>query len=218
MRVAAKGLRNDLLQLRFDVIDRLPRCQAGAVADPEDVRVDRKCFLSECCIQDNIRGLSTDAGKRLELLARPRHLAAVVIDQRLAQRDDVLRLGVEQTDRLDRVAQLVLAECDHLLRRLDPFEQRLRGDVDAGVRRLSGEHDCDQQSIGIDVIELRGGRRVSLRETAKEFEHLLSGHLSSSRAAPRRLSASSNSPAGNPKPTRKWSGISNQRPGTTAAS
>jgi len=52
-------------------------------------------------------------------------------------------LGVEQADRLDRVAEALLAELDHVLRRLDMLEQRPRGDVDARVRRLGGKDDGD---------------------------------------------------------------------------
>ena len=36
--------------------------------------------------------------------------AIMVADQRLGQSDDVLRLGVEQTDGLDRLAQVLFAE------------------------------------------------------------------------------------------------------------
>ena len=38
----------------------------------------------------------------------------MVVDQRLAERDDVLGLGVEQTDGFDRVSQRFFAQIDHL--------------------------------------------------------------------------------------------------------
>ena len=98
VRVAAEGLRHDLLELRFDLVDRLARREAGAVADAEDVRVDREGLLAERGVEHDVGGLAADAGQRLQLLAGARDLAAMPVDQRLAERDDVLRLGVEQAD------------------------------------------------------------------------------------------------------------------------
>ena len=136
MRVAAERLRNDLFELGLDLIDRLPGREARAVADSEDVRVDRERLLAERGVEDDVGGLAADAGQRLQLFARAWDLSAMPIDQRLAERDDVLRLGVEQADDLDRVAEPVLAQVDHLPRSLDAREQRPAGDVDAGVGRL----------------------------------------------------------------------------------
>ena len=47
MSVAAEGLRHDLLELRLDVVDRFAGRQAGAVADTEDVSIDRESLLAE---------------------------------------------------------------------------------------------------------------------------------------------------------------------------
>jgi hypothetical protein len=60
MCVAAEWLRHDLLKLRFDVIDRLSRREASAVADPEDMGVDRERLLAECRIEHDIGGLAAD--------------------------------------------------------------------------------------------------------------------------------------------------------------
>ncbi len=85
VRVTAEGLRDDLLELRFDLSDRLARREAGAVADAEDVRVDREGLLAEGGVEHDIGGLAADAGQLLELLAGARDLAAVLVDQRLAE-------------------------------------------------------------------------------------------------------------------------------------
>jgi len=157
MRVAAERLRHDLFELCFDFIDVLARRQAGAVTDAEHVRVDGERLFAERGVEHDISRLAADAGKFLELFPGTRHLAAVLVDQRLAERDDVLRLGVEQANGLDCFAQPFFAEIDHLARRFDAFEQRSRGDIDAGVGRLGGEHDRDEQSVGIVVLELGCG-------------------------------------------------------------
>jgi len=80
MRVAAEGLRDDLLELGLNLVDILAGCEAGAVADAEDMRIDRKGFLAERCIQDNIRRLAPDAWKSLQLFPSTGDVAAVVVD------------------------------------------------------------------------------------------------------------------------------------------
>ena len=82
MRVAAEGLRNDLLQLKLHLDRVLARGDAGAVHDAKDVRVDRKGLLAERGVEDDVRRLPPDAGQLLELFARLRNLAAVIPNQR----------------------------------------------------------------------------------------------------------------------------------------
>jgi hypothetical protein len=176
VRVAAEGLRDDLFELRLDLIDCLAGRKAGAITDPEHVRVDRKGFLAESSVKDNICSFAADSRQRSKLFASTGHLAAVPADQRLTQRDDVLGLGVEQTDGLDRCPQSVLAELDHLFRRLDALEERAGRDVDTGIGRLSGEHHRDEQSVGVVILELGRRRRVRLGQTAEELENLLALH------------------------------------------
>ena len=116
VRVAAERLGDDPLEPGLDLVDGLARREAGTVANAEDVRVDREGFLAERGIEDDVGGLAADAGQRLQFLARSRDLATVPVDQRLAEPDEVLRLGIEQTDGLDRLAQAFLTEINHLAR------------------------------------------------------------------------------------------------------
>jgi len=136
VRIAAERLRNDLVELGLDLVGSLAAREAGAVADAEHMGVDCERLLAPRGVEHDIGGLAADPGERLELVAGARDLAVVALDQRFAQGDDVLRLGVEQADGLDRVAQGIFAEIDHLPRRLDPREERARGDIDAGVGGL----------------------------------------------------------------------------------
>jgi len=100
----------------------------------------------------------------------------VSVDKRLAERDDVLRLGVEQADRLDRLAKRLLAEIDHLLRRLDARKQRFGRDVHARIGCLRRQDDGDQQLIRVGRFKLGRGRRIGLRQASEEFENLVAGH------------------------------------------
>jgi len=176
VRVAAERLGYDLLELGFHVVDRLARREARAVADAIDVRVHGERLLAERRVEDDVGGLATDASERLELLPGARDLAAVVRDQRLAKRNDVLRLGVEQADGLDRIAQPVLAEVDHLLRLFYALEQRPRRDVDARVGRLGREDDGDEQLVWIGGFQLGGGRGVCLGKPLEELKNLVALH------------------------------------------
>ena len=59
-----------------------------------------------------------------------------------------------EPDGLDQLADAVLAERRHLLRRVGEREQRRRRLVDAGVGRLRRQHHRDQERERIDVLQL----------------------------------------------------------------
>jgi hypothetical protein len=176
VRVAAERLWHDLLKLGLDDIDGLARREAGAVANPEDVRVDGEGFLTERGVEDDVGGLAADARKLLKLFSIPRHLRTKAIDQSPREGDDVFRLGVEQTDGFDRVSERFFAQIEHLLRRFDPFEELARRKVHARVGRLGRQDDGDQQLIDVAVLKLGRRRGIGLGEPAKEFENLGPGH------------------------------------------
>ena len=81
--------------------DVLAGRESGAVRDAEDVRVDRDGRMTERGVQDHVGGLAADARQRFERFARLGHFAAVLVEQDAAGRDDVLRLGAVEADRLD---------------------------------------------------------------------------------------------------------------------
>ena len=174
--VAAEGLRDDLLELGLDLVDRLSGREAGSVAYAEDVGVDRECFYAERGVENDVRCLAADSGKLLQFITRSRDLASVSVDKRLAERDDVLRLGVEQADRLDCLAQPLLAEIHHLFRGLDVSEQRFGRDIHARVGGLRREHDGYQQLVGIGRFQFGRRRWIGLCQAAEKFENLVAGH------------------------------------------
>jgi hypothetical protein len=120
--VAAERRRDDPFQLRLDRVDGLAGREAGAVGNAEDMGVDRERLFAPGSVEHDIGGLAADSGERFELLAVARHRAAMIADQRFGQRDDVLRLGVEEADRLDRNAQRILAELQQLFGLGNPRE------------------------------------------------------------------------------------------------
>ena len=101
MRVAAERLRHALLELGFDLLGGFATREAGAVRDAEHVGVDRESLLAERAVHHHVGGLAADAGQGDQRVAVGRDLAAVLGNQLLGQGDNVLRLGIEQADRLD---------------------------------------------------------------------------------------------------------------------
>ena len=67
------------------------------------------------------------------------------------------------------VAHPRFAELDHLLRRVGELEQGRRRLVDAGIGRLRGKHDRDQQGERVDVLKLAARRRIGGGEAAERF-------------------------------------------------
>lgn len=62
MRLVLVGGGNDLFELRFDFVGRLPLGESGAVRDAEDVRVDRNRRMSEGDVEHDVGGLAAHAG------------------------------------------------------------------------------------------------------------------------------------------------------------
>jgi hypothetical protein len=174
--VATERLGDDFVELGLDLVDILGGRETGAVADAKDVRVDRERLLAPRGVEHDIGGLAADPGKRLKRFAGARHLAPEPVDQRLAQRDDVLRLGVEQPDGFDRLAQRIFTKIQHSPWRAHALEQVAGGDVDAGIGGLCGQDHRHQQLISIARFELGRRRRIGFGEPTEEFENLIASH------------------------------------------
>ena len=78
------------LQAGFDLVGVFAGGQAGPVGNPENMRIDRDCGLSERLIQNHVRGFAADAGKPHQFLSGLRNLAAKLVQDHLAERDHIL--------------------------------------------------------------------------------------------------------------------------------
>ena len=155
---------------------RLAGGKAGPVRDAEDVRIDRDRIRAERHLQDDVRGLAADARQRFQRGAVGGYLAVVPLQQRGRQRDDVLRLGVEQPDRADQVAHVVLAQGEHRGRGGGLREQRGRRAVDARVGRLRAQHDGDEERERIGVDKLAPGFGIGGFEAAEHLGYGIGSH------------------------------------------
>jgi hypothetical protein len=104
MRVAAEGLRHELFELGLDLVDRFSRRKASPIADSKDMRVDRECLFAKRRVEHDVRSLPPDPGKRLKCLAGARHFTVMLLNQCVAERNDIPRFGIEQANGLDRLA------------------------------------------------------------------------------------------------------------------
>ena len=146
----------------------LARRQAGAVADAEDVRVDRHRRLAERHIEHHVGGLAAHAGQGLQRLARARHLAAMLLDEDAAGLDQVLRLGAEQADGADLFGDRIEPEGQHLLRAVGGREEPARGLVHAHVGGLCRQQHGGQQLEHVGVFELGVWLRVGSLKRGEE--------------------------------------------------
>ena len=140
------------------------------------MRVDGDGVLPTRAVEPDIGGFAADAGQGLQLLTRVRNFAPEIIDQFLAEFDDVGGFGVKQADGLDVFFKSRLAEFEHFLRRIGGFEQGGGGLVDADIGRLRGQDDGHQQRIFIGELQLRDWMRVGGRETGEYLVDFLFVH------------------------------------------
>src|SRR5476649_2109692 len=85
VRVQAEFLGHPLQQLQLHFERVLAGREAGAVADPEDMRVDGDGRLAERHVHHHVGGLAADAGEVLQLGVCMRYLAAMPLEQELAE-------------------------------------------------------------------------------------------------------------------------------------
>jgi hypothetical protein len=59
--ISPKRLRDNLFKLNFDLVHGFTGREARPVGDPENMRVDRKGFLAECGVQNDVCGFAPNA-------------------------------------------------------------------------------------------------------------------------------------------------------------
>jgi hypothetical protein len=114
----------------------LPRCQAGAVADAEDVGVHRHGAFAEGDVQHDIGGLAANPRQRFQRRTFLRHLPAMPFHQLLCQGGEVPRLALPQPDGADIGRDALGPQRRHGRWRRRRPEQRRRRLVHRGVGRL----------------------------------------------------------------------------------
>ncbi len=155
----------------FDGARRGAGAEAGAVADAENVGVDRQGWLAEGDVQDDVGGFAADAGQRLEGFAGTGHLAVVVLDELAGEFGDVFGLALPEAEGADDFADAGGAEGGHCGRGRRRGEQHGGDLVDADIGGLGGEHDGDQQGEGVLVMQFGLRHGVGLGQREHEGAH-----------------------------------------------
>ncbi len=169
VRVLLVLRRHHLLQFGFDLKRGLAGGHPGAVADAENMRIDRNCRFAESNVEHDIRGFAANAGKRFQRIARARHVPFILGKEPLRQRNDIFSLGTKKADGLDQFADAILPKRHHFLWRVSKRKQRRRRPVDARISRLSREHHRDQQCEWIAVLKLAFWLWIGGLEAAERF-------------------------------------------------
>ena len=118
VRVQRSG-RHRAAQLLLDDDRIVGFGDADAVRHAQHVPVDRQARDAERVAEHDVRRLAADARQLDERVHVGRHLAAVVLDERLRHADERLRLGAEEAGRMDLRLEL---------RRPSPSRARARPD------------------------------------------------------------------------------------------
>ncbi len=180
MGVALEFGGNIVLDGALDRIDVLAGRDPGPVADTKDMSVDRLRRMAPPHVQDDIRGLASDAGQGLQGGPGGGDFAAILVDKDAREPHDVLGLVAIEPDGLDVLDQAFLAEFQHLPGRVRDLEQFKRGLVDARIRRLGGKSHGYDKRVGVDVLKFALGLGLSFAESReyldKRLEWQLLGH------------------------------------------
>src|SRR4029077_14732962 len=115
--------RYNAVELHLDLKRRLAGCNAGSVADTEDMGVDCNRRLTKRNVEHDICGLAADARQRLQRLARARDLSAMLLHDPLRQFDEIPGFGAEEADGLDQLLHAFLAKGSDLFRRVGGGKQ-----------------------------------------------------------------------------------------------
>src|SRR6185436_13193663 len=154
------------LLLDFDRVVALG--DADAVADAQDVAIDRQARHAERVSEDDVGGLAADAGKLRQRVHVGRHLAAVIVDQRLRHADQRLRLLAEEPCRVDRFLEVRRLRLGERPRIRISLEERRRDHVDARIGRLGRQHRGDEELVGVLVLQLGVGVRMLRLEQVED--------------------------------------------------
>jgi len=121
MRMHLKCHWHVILNCPLDRHDVLARRNPCAIADAEDMRINRLGGKLMPHIQNDIGRLAPHARQRLQSRAGCWHSAVIGIHQNPAQLNDIFGLLPKQPNGFDMFGQTIFAKIQHFLRRIGPF-------------------------------------------------------------------------------------------------
>ncbi len=142
---------------------------ADASGDAEDVSIHRQSRDAERVAKDDVGGLAAHAGQLHQFVHRPRHFAAMRVDDLGRHPEQRARLGAEETCRLDLRLEFVGGRPGERRGVGVALEQGRRDLVHPLVSALRREDGRDQQLIRVLEVQLGVGIGMLRREGRKDF-------------------------------------------------
>ena len=163
------ALRQELHQVLLDLRGVGVFREAQSLAQSRDVRIDHDARRdSKGRAKHDVRRFASDARQRDHLIHIARHFAAVLFDDALACRLDVLGLVAEEAGALNHFFQLLDRRIGHFASRRPAAEQFRRDHVHARVGALGRKDRRDQQLERRFVFEGTSRARIIGLETAND--------------------------------------------------
>ncbi len=92
MRLFLERFRHPFFQQQFNLERGCPHRHAGAVANPENMRVNGDGRLTKGFVEDYVGGLPANPGEGFEGFTVARHLTTMITHQNFSRRHDILGL------------------------------------------------------------------------------------------------------------------------------
>ncbi len=149
--------RNSFEQLHFHRQWGLAGRQPRAIADTEDVRIDRHRRFTKGNIQHHVGSFAPNARQSLERRSISGHHTAVLLHQYLAGLHQMFGLASIQTNGLDVAQESFDTQIQDRLGRVSDREEPACCLVDPDVRRLSRQQNRRQKFEHTRILELGVG-------------------------------------------------------------
>ena len=167
-------LRNELQEILLCCERNRGLGKPQPCGDAKDMGIHGYAFaVMECLVQDDIGGLSADAGKLRQFPHGPWHFASMLGHDDLGCFDRVLCLGAPEAYGADDLADfcwICLCQGESVGPAAEEFG---RHTVHAGIGRLCREHDCDEERIGAVVVKGALGSAILLLHAAAYLDGTL---------------------------------------------
>lgn len=124
--------RDEPLQFAFNLSYILAWGEPSPVGDAEDMGIDCDGGVTKGGVENNIGGLAANARQLLKGLSGLRNLAGVLFNQQATGLDDVLGLGVVETNGFDETLQPIKTQCQYFF-----------GGVGSGIKSGGGLVDTN---------------------------------------------------------------------------
>lgn len=145
---------NGLFEIFLDLFGCFILCEAEALTEPRNVRIDddARCD-SECVAHNDVCGLSCNSAERKQVIHRIWDVAAVNINYASARGLNILGLVSEKSCRVNVPLKLGRGGVQERLWAAIFPKKVGSDDVHSGIRALGRQDRCDKEFEGVCMVE-----------------------------------------------------------------